>query len=45
MLASGGEREARAMADNKTKPTKLSVAEFVDGITDETQARGRQGTG
>ncbi len=25
------------MADNKTKPTKLSVAEFVDGITDETR--------
>jgi len=25
------------MADNKTKPTKLSVAAFIDGLTDETK--------
>jgi hypothetical protein len=25
------------MADNKTKPTKLSVAEFIDAIADETK--------
>ncbi len=25
------------MADNKTKPTKLSVAAFVDALTDETK--------
>ena len=25
------------MADNKTKPTKLSVAAFIDGITDQTR--------
>jgi len=25
------------MADNKTKPTKLSVAAFIDAITDETK--------
>lgn len=25
------------MADNKTKPTKLSVASFIDAITDPTQ--------
>ena len=25
------------MADNKTKPTKLSVAAFVDALTDETR--------
>src|SRR5690349_4920310 len=25
------------MADNKTKPTKLSVAAFIDGLTDQTK--------
>jgi hypothetical protein len=25
------------MADNKTKPTKLSVAAFIDGLTDQTR--------
>ena len=25
------------MADNKTKPTKLSVAAFIDAITDQTK--------
>ena len=25
------------MADNKTQPTKLSVAAFIDGLTDQTR--------
>src|ERR1700676_2321241 len=25
------------MADNKTKPTKMSVAEFIDALTDQTR--------
>src|SRR5580765_4981976 len=25
------------MADNKTKPTKISVAEFIDGLTDQSR--------
>ena len=31
------------MADNKTKPTKLSVSAFIDAITDQSRARRRQG--
>jgi hypothetical protein len=27
--------KGRKMADNKTKPTKISVAEFIDAITDK----------
>jgi hypothetical protein len=34
MLASPAEREAAGMAENKTKPTKLSVAAFIDTLTD-----------
>jgi hypothetical protein len=30
-------RKGGGMAENKTKPTKLSVAAFVSGITDETR--------
>src|ERR1700676_3420932 len=30
-------RKARAMADNKTKPTKLSVPAFIDVLTEETK--------
>jgi hypothetical protein len=37
MLASGKGREAGGMADDKTKPTKLSVAAFIDAITDQTK--------
>jgi hypothetical protein len=31
-----GERQER-MADNKTKPTKLSVTAFIDSLTDQTR--------
>ena len=31
------------MAENKTKPTEVSVAAFIDALPDESQARGRQG--
>src|SRR5215468_4314344 len=34
MLASREEREAAGMAESKTKPTKLSVAAFIDAVTD-----------
>jgi len=34
MLASRREQEAAAMPENKTKPTKLSVAAFIDALTD-----------
>jgi Domain of unknown function (DU1801) len=34
MLASREEREATGMAENKTKPTKLSVAKFIDALKD-----------
>jgi hypothetical protein len=34
MIASAVEQEAAAMAENKTKPTKLSVAAFIDTLTD-----------
>jgi hypothetical protein len=34
MLASREEQEAARMAENKTKPTKLSVTSFIDGLTD-----------
>jgi Domain of unknown function (DU1801) len=34
MLASREEQEAAGMAENKTKPTKLSVAAFIDALTD-----------
>jgi Domain of unknown function (DU1801) len=34
MLASREEREAAGMAENKTKPTKLSVAAYIDAVTD-----------
>jgi hypothetical protein len=34
MLASREEQEAAEMAENKTKPTKLSVAAFIDALTD-----------
>src|SRR5271157_1982800 len=37
MLASRGERETAAMAENKTKPTKLSVAAFIDALTDQAR--------
>src|SRR5260370_7755856 len=30
-------RKAGTMTDNKTKPTKLSVAAFIDALTDETK--------
>ena len=30
-------RKAGGMADNKTKPTKQSVATFIDALTDETK--------
>jgi len=34
MLASREEQEAGGMAENKTKPTKLSVAAFIDALAD-----------
>src|SRR5439155_24610510 len=34
MLASREEEEAAGMAENKTKPTRLSVAAFIDALTD-----------
>jgi hypothetical protein len=34
VLASREEQEATEMAENKTKPTKLSVAEFIDALKD-----------
>jgi hypothetical protein len=34
MLASREEQEAKEMAENKTKPTKLGVAAFIDALTD-----------
>jgi Domain of unknown function (DU1801) len=34
MLASREEQEAAGMAENKTKPTKLSVAAFIYALTD-----------
>jgi hypothetical protein len=37
MLASREEQEASGMAENKTKPTKLSVAAFIDALTDQTR--------
>jgi len=36
-LALSGEGKAGGMADNKTKPTKLSVAAFLDALTDLTR--------
>src|ERR1017187_3836283 len=32
-------RKAGGMADNKTKPTKLSATAFIDTLTDETRRR------
>jgi hypothetical protein len=37
MLAFGGDGRAVGMADNKTKPTKLSVAAVIDALTDPTR--------
>jgi hypothetical protein len=37
MLASREEQEAAEMAENKTKPTKLSVAAFIDALTDSAR--------
>src|SRR3984893_4569218 len=34
MLASREEQEAAGMAENNTKPTKLSVAAFINDLTD-----------
>src|ERR1700758_2238090 len=34
MLASRQEREAVGMVESKTRPTKLSVAAFIDALTD-----------
>jgi len=34
MLAFPAEQEAAGMAENKTKPTKVSVAAFIDTLTD-----------
>ena len=36
-LALSGEGKAGGMADNKTKPTKLSVEAFIDALTDPTR--------
>jgi hypothetical protein len=36
-LALSGEGKAGGMADNKTQPTKLSVAAFIDALTDLTR--------
>jgi hypothetical protein len=36
-LALSGEGKAGGMADNKTKPTKLNVAAFIDALTDLTR--------
>jgi hypothetical protein len=37
MLTSREEREAAGMAENKTKLTKLSVAAFIDALTDQAR--------